>query len=93
MRYKPGKEYIVPDILSRLASTNTGDLPDNYLKLDYLTYIAFTIIIKDDLRRRIKDGYEEDPVWKPIIAILDKNNELNKNKVSLLFIYGKYLLV
>ena len=62
VRYKPGKEYIVLDILSRLASTNTGDLPDDYLELDCLTYIVSTIIIKDDLRRRIKDGYEKDPV-------------------------------
>ena len=91
VRYKPSKEHIVPDTLSRLASTNTGDLPDNHLELDCLTYIVSTIIIKDDLRRRLKDGYEKDPVWKPIIAILDKNNKLNKNKASLPFVYGKYL--
>ena len=95
VRYRPGKEYIVPDTLSRLANINSiGDLLDNYSELNYLTYIIFTITIKDKLRQRIKNGYQEDPAWSTIVAILDKNKNLAyKNRSILPFTYGRYLLV
>ena len=36
VRYKPGKEHIIPDALLRLASTNTGSLDKEHGELDAL---------------------------------------------------------
>lgn len=36
VRHKPGKEYIIPDILSRLTSANITRHKEIYFKLDAL---------------------------------------------------------
>lgn len=61
--HKPGKEHIVPNALSRLASANTNlSLEDlNYLELDALfTYNTTLIDIHPDLVKEIVKGYKTD---------------------------------
>ena len=63
MRYKPGKEYIVPNTLSRLITSSeaANSLADNYSKLDYL-FTALFIKINDAFHNRLIKGYKEDPI-------------------------------
>lgn len=61
--YKPGKEHIMPDALSRLASANTN-LPSqdpDYSELDALfTYSATLVEIHPGLIKKIIEGYQKD---------------------------------
>ena len=61
VRHKPGKEHIIPDALSRLASTNVGCSDAFHSELDALfTYNATLIEIHPALISRILAGYEDD---------------------------------
>ena len=61
VRHKPGKEYIIPDALSRLASTNVGCTDPSYSELNALfTYNTTLIEIHPGLVSRILAGYEDD---------------------------------
>lgn len=65
VRYKPGKENIVPDALSQLVSTNTSKLPKDYNKLDTLTMIdiqfkAVLVKINDKFQKQIFDRYKKN---------------------------------
>lgn len=79
VRHKPGKEHIVPDALSRLASANTN-LPwedPNYSELDALfTYNTTLIDIHPDLVKRIVKGYKADNWWAKIWRQIEENNKL-----------------
>ena len=58
VRHKPGKEHIIPDMLSRLASANRAGHDKVYSKLDALfTYHATLVEISPDLIQHILDGY------------------------------------
>ena len=49
--YKPGKEYIVPDALSRLASLNKHELPDHHSELDSLfREVLFTAALVREMK-------------------------------------------
>lgn len=61
VRHKPGKEHIIPDALSRLASANRAGHDEIYSELDALfTYHATLVEISPDLIKRILDGYLAD---------------------------------
>lgn len=66
VRHKPGREYTVPDVLSRLASKNENHSwsGDDYLKLDAL-FLYFTILvdINPELLERIMREYKADVWW------------------------------
>ena len=60
VRHKSGKEYIIPDTLSRLASTNVGCFDPAHSKLDTLfTYNATLIEIHPNLISEILAGYKD----------------------------------
>ncbi len=64
IRHKPGKEHIIPDALSHLASTNTCHPDPQYSELDALfTYNATLVVIHLVLVSRILAGYGADPWW------------------------------
>ena len=67
VRHKPGKDHVVPDALSRLASTNKSHaLPPEYSELDCL-FTASYVKMSNEFHDRILKGYEEDPAWKHIM--------------------------
>lgn len=56
--YKPRKEHIIPDALSRLASTNYVGQDNLYFELDaFFIYHASLVNISPNLVRHIIDGY------------------------------------
>ena len=64
VRHKPGKEYIIPDILSRLASSNIGTTEPSYFELDALFLYNTTLVeIHPTLVSRIIAGYNADAWW------------------------------
>lgn len=58
MRHKPGKKDIIPDVFSRLASTNNIIHNNEYSKLNFL-FVYYTTLVKinSDLVKRILDEY------------------------------------
>ena len=61
VRHKPGKDHIVPDILSRLASLNQdASLTEDHSELDVL-FTAALVEMNQDFYSRIIQGYQEDP--------------------------------
>lgn len=58
MCHKSGKEHIIPDVLSRLASVNRIGHDDLYSKLDtFFTYHTILVKISLDLATCIVDSY------------------------------------
>lgn len=58
VRNKPGKEHIIPDALSRLASANRAGHDDLYSELDALfTYYTTLVEISPDFVTQIFDSY------------------------------------
>lgn len=96
VRHKPGKEHILPDALSRLASLNSDKLlPPDHSKLDALhanTFFTATLVrMKQSFHDRCLLGYQEDTYWKRISKQLDDNMSLGEDAVSLPFVWGRYL--
>lgn len=91
VRNKPGKEHIVLDTLSRLASANTN-LPSedpNYSELDALfTYNITLIDIHPDIVKRIVKGYKADNWWAKIWRQIDENDKLGPDRALLPFVKG-----
>lgn len=62
--HKPGKKHIIPDALSRLASTNRAGHNKVYSELDALfTYHTTLVVISPNLIKRILDGYLANNWW------------------------------
>lgn len=62
--HKPGKEDIIPDAVSLLASTNVGCTNPFYSELDALfTYNTTLVEIHPTLISTILAGYEADKYW------------------------------
>ena len=62
VRHKPGKEHIIPDAWSRLASANTRHLDPLHSELDALfTYNTTLVEMHPALVSRTLAGYKEDP--------------------------------
>ena len=90
VRHKLGKEHIVPDALSRLASASTkaSELTDNYSELDCL-FNALYVRINDEFYDKVLKGYNEDLAWRRITKIID--NPDNATTRKLLFVRGRNL--
>lgn len=89
IRHKPGKEHIVPDALSRLASANTNlpSLDPEYSELDALfTYTTTLVDIHPDLIKRIIDGYKADEWWSKLLCQVEDNEALGGDKAILSFV-------
>lgn len=64
IRHKLGKEHIIPDILSHLASTTIEQVDLHHLELDTLfTYSTTLVELHPTLISRILAGYNTDPWW------------------------------
>ncbi len=64
VRHKPGKENIIPDTLSRLASSNTWHVDPQHSELNALfTYNTTLIELYPTLVSQILASYEVDPWW------------------------------
>ena len=90
--HKPGKEHIVPDALSRLASLNQDStIAPEHSELDVL-FTTSLVQMSTDFHDRCVQGYQQDPYWKRISRQLDNNMDLSKNATSLPFMWGRDLL-
>ena len=82
LRHKPGKTNIVPDALSRLASrsyrSETGSILDN---VD--SFPVSLITISEGFRKRLLDGYQQEPRWIKVMATVKANNDLGDNAAKL----------
>lgn len=92
IRHKPGHLNVIPDVLSRLPSSNIPSvgLDPDFNELDAL-YIYNTTLIEMDksFAERITAGYDEDPVWRRTAKILVANEALGKNAATLSFERGQ----
>lgn len=86
--HKPGKEYIVPDALSRLANANRHPNPQ-HSKLDALfTYNTTVVEIHPALMSRILAGYKAEPWWVRLQLEIQANSNLGVDAVTLPFVVG-----
>ena len=88
--HKPGKEHILPDALSRLASCCPSVLPDDHSELDAL-FAATLVDMNEEFYSKLLKGYQEDNFWKRVIAQIDENHALGENAVPLPFVKGEHL--
>ena len=87
-RYKPGALHTVPDALSRLPIKHPR--PDETEGvLDALwahAYIGTALVeMSPDLKRRMLDGYQEDPFWKRVNEVLTSNEHAGEDAAKLPF--------
>ena len=79
IRHKPGKLHIVPDALSRLATTNSDPTMGNEGELDVLTVdVLFTtslVEMSDDFRQRLSEQYQRDPLYVKIMKLFKESTE------------------
>ena len=101
VRHKPGKEHIVPDALSRLASSKSM-LSEDHSELDVLyacatqaltygstyTYHATTVEMDEAFRKRLLAGYRTDPAWIKVSAMMDANAKMDGEGAVLPFVRG-----
>ena len=87
VRHKPGKEHIIPDTLSRLASSNIGTIEPSYSELDALFFYNTTLVeIYPTLVSRIIAGYNADAWWSRLQIQVQANEDLGVNKASFPFV-------
>ena len=101
VRHKPGKEHIVPDALSRLASSKSM-LSEDHSELDVLyacatqaltydstySYHATPVEMDEAFHKRLLAGYRTDPDWIKISAMVDANAEMDGEGAELPFVRG-----
>lgn len=89
VRHKPGKEHIIPDALSWLASSNIGTAEPFYLELDALCLYNTTLIeIHPTLVSRIIASYNVDAWWSWLPTQVQTNKDLGIDKASFFFMLG-----
>ncbi len=89
VRHKPGKEHIIPNALSRLASASHAGHDEVYSELDALfTYHATLMEISPNLIKHIFDGYLANDWWVKVRKQLLTNDNLGPDKAILPFIFG-----
>ncbi len=89
VRHKSGKEHIIPDALSRLASSNTGHAGPQHSELDALfTYSTTLVELHPTLISRVLAGYEADPWWAQLQQQIRSNSELGADAATLPFVIG-----
>ena len=87
VRHNSGKEHIISDALSRLASTNIGCSDLSHFELNALfTYNAILVEIYPGLILRILTGYKDDKYWARLHRQVQANEELGDDKTVLLFV-------
>ena len=87
VRHKPGKEHIISDALSRLASANSSGHIAEYAELDTLFVYHTTLVrINPDLVKRILDGYTSDGWWSRVCKQMLDNKKLEVDKALLPFV-------
>ncbi len=92
VRHKPGKEYIIPDALSRLASANIGQADPSYSTFDAIfTYNTTLVEIHPELISRILAGYEANNYWSRLQRQVQANKDLGPDKAALPFVLGSTL--
>ena len=90
VRHKPGKRNVIPDALSRLASTNDQPEPPGHAELDVLyAYTATLVEMDDDFKRRIVKGYRSDPSWTKVLLTLNKEASYDEDAAKLPFVLGE----
>lgn len=89
VRHKPGKEHIVSDALSRLASANSPSTDTRYSELDALFLYNTTLVkIHPTQVSRILAGYDADPWWAQLWLQIQRNNSLGTDAATLPFVLG-----
>ena len=92
MRHKPGKEYIIPNVLSKLASANDTFQDDVYSEFDsFFVYHTTLVKINPDLGKCILDRYAADSWWTRVHKQILDNEELDSNIVILSFVVADSL--
>ena len=96
VRHKPGKEHILPDALSRLASLNNNNTDDHRYELDGLCtnalFSATMVEISQPFLKKVLDGYQEDEFWKKVDTQLKQNDNLpTEDAAKLPFVRGNKL--
>lgn len=92
VRHKPGKEHIISNALSRLASANDTFQDDEYSELDFLFAYHTTLVeINPDLVKRILERYAADSWWTRVHKQILDNEELGSDKAILLFVVADSL--
>ena len=92
VRHKPGKKHIIPDALSRLASSNTGHADPQHSELDPLfTYSTTLLELHPTLISRILAGYEADPWWARLQQQIQSNDDLGADRATLPFVIDSTL--
>ena len=87
--HKPGKNHIIPNALSRLASANTRYLEPQHSELDALfTYNTMLVKIHLALVSQILVGYKADPWWARLQQQVQANSNLGADAATLLFVIG-----
>ena len=94
VRHKPGKSNVIPDALSRLSSTNDSNVPPEHSELDalHVTYAYTTTLVEmsDDFKQRIVEGYDTDPAWTKVLAVLRKQDG-SEDGARLPFVWGEHV--
>lgn len=81
------KEHIIPDALSRLASTNNAGHNPKYSELDTLFVYHTTLVqINLDLVKHILDGYTSNEWWSKVYKQVLDNKKLGVDKALLPFV-------
>ncbi len=89
VRHKPGKEHIIPDALSRLASANTQHPDPQHSELDALfTYNTTLVEMHPALVSQILAGYQADPWWARLHRQIQANKDLGADAATLPFVVG-----
>lgn len=89
VRHKPGKEHVIPDALSRLASANAAPMNSHHSELDALfVYNATLVEIHPTLVSRILAGYDSDPWWARLQIQIRANRDLQADAATLPFVLG-----
>ena len=96
VKHKPGKDNVVPDALSRLASSNKSNYPPTRSELDALhctscdtvpvyQYAATLVEMSEDFKKKVFEGYKKDLGWKRIKEQICSNEELGEDVAKLRF--------
>ena len=87
VRHKLGKEQIIPDALSRLASSNTGHADPQHSELNALFTYSITLVeFHLTLISRILAGYKADPWWVRLQQQIQSNDDLGADAATLTFV-------
>ena len=87
--HRSGKSNIIPDALSRLPTVRSrpedhtiDSLDVDGFNTDVADKLTGTLVqMTDDFRKKLVDGYKNDPAWKPILNMLIKLQQRTAKEV------------